>query len=335
MKAIQCGAPSTLDDLTLVNMPTPRDPGVGDIMVRIEAASLNYHDYAVVTGLLPTAAERIPLSDGAGRIVAIGEGVEGVQIGDLSVSLFFPCWTDGALSARAAAQVPGDSVEGYACEYVTAPACWFTRAPQGYSAAEASTVPCAGVTAWRALVVNGQLNKDQTVLVLGSGGVSVFALQLAKALGARVIATTSSNDKADRLRALGADHVINYRETPKWGAAVLELTNGAGADHVVEIGGAGTLDQSIVACRPGGHIALVGVLAGFAGPVNTAMIMRKQLRVQGLTVGSRVDQLDLIEAFDTYAIKPVIDRSFPLSELAAAFRYQGSGSHVGKIVVEL
>ena len=335
MKAIQCHAPASLENLRLVDLPEPAPTAAGQITVRIEAGSLNFHDYAVVTGRLPTVSDRIPLSDGAGRVVALGDGVTDFEIGDLATSLFFPLWVDGRLSAVASTQVPGDGLDGYACEAVTVPADWFTRAPRNYTASQAATLPCAAVTAWRALVVNGRLKAGESVLVLGSGGVSVFALQLAKAMGANVIATTSSSEKAERLLALGAKHVVNYRRTPDWGDEVLKLTNGQGVDHVVEIGGAGTLAQSSVASRPGGHIAMVGVLAGFAGPVNTAMIMRKQLRVEGLTVGSRKHQLDLMEAIDRLCIQPVIDTSFPLTELATAFRYQESGKHLGKIVVEL
>ena len=333
MKAVQCHAPAMLDSLRLVDLPEPVPPAAGEITVRIEAGSLNFHDYAVVTGRLPTADNRIPLSDGAGRVVALGDGVTDFAIGELVTSLFFPLWIDGRLPAVASAQVPGDGVDGYACETVTVPADWFTRVPRNYTASQAATLPCAAVTAWRALVVNGRLEAGESVLVLGSGGVSIFALQIAKAMGAKVIATTSSSEKAEQLLALGAKHVVNYRETPEWGEEVLKLTDGRGVDHVVETGGAGTLAQSIVASRPGGHIAMVGVLAGFAGPVNTAMIMRKQLRIEGLTVGSRKHQLDLIDAIERLGIEPLIDTSFPLAEIAEAFRYQESGKHLGKIVV--
>jgi NADPH:quinone reductase-like Zn-dependent oxidoreductase len=335
MRAVQCRAPASLDNLAIVDLPEPPLPVAGEITVRIEASSLNFHDYAVVTGQLPITNGRIPMSDGAGRVIALGAGVTDFQVGDLVASTFFPLWIDGRLSESAAAQVPGDGIDGYACELVTVPANWFTRVPKGYSAFEAATLPCAAVTAWRALQVNGNLAAGESVLVMGSGGVSVFALQLAKAAGATVIATSSSDEKAERLRALGADHVINYREVPSWGEKVLELTSGFGVDHIVEIGGAGTLGQSITACRAGGHIALVGVLAGFAGSVNTAMIMRKQLRIEGLTVGSRAHQLQLIDAIDRLGIRPVIDCDFSLSNIAEAFRHQERGAHFGKIVINV
>jgi NADPH:quinone reductase-like Zn-dependent oxidoreductase len=231
--------------------------------------------------------------------------------------------------------VPGDGIDGYAREAVVTPEHWFTRAPEGYSAAEAATLTCAGLTAWRALFVDGRTRPGSTVLVQGSGGVSVFALQFAKAAGARVIVTSSSDAKLERLKALGADEIINYKEVPAWGAQALELTGGTGVDTVVEIGGAGTLDQSMVAARVGGHVALIGVLAGFSGPVQTALLMAKNLRVQGLTVGSRQQQLDMIAGIEANGIRPVISDHFPLEKLADAFRHQAANAHFGKIVVDI
>jgi NADPH:quinone reductase-like Zn-dependent oxidoreductase len=335
MRAITLSQPAGLDQLKQVEWPDTPPPRSGEITVRLRASSLNFHDLAVVTGKLPTADGRIPLSDAAGDIVAIGGDVTGLAIGDLVVSLFFPDWLEGDPETGALSQVPGDGIHGYAREFVTVPHSWFTKPPIGYSAAQAATLTCAGLTAWRALVVNGDLKAGQSVLVMGSGGVSVFALQFAKALGAHVIATSSSDAKLERLNALGADDVINYRSEPKWGKKALELTAGNGVDHVVEVGGSGTLGQSIIAAKNSGHIALVGVLAGYGGPINTAQIMGKQICLQGLTVGSREHQLDMIAAIDTYKIKPVIDRHFALENLGDAFRYQESGGHFGKIVIDI
>jgi NADPH:quinone reductase-like Zn-dependent oxidoreductase len=335
MKAIQSNHPATLDSLTLVDLPAAAEPGPGEIKVRLRSSSLNFHDYAVVKGMIPAADKRIPMSDGAGEVVAIGAGVTEYAVGDFVVSTFFPDWLDGTPPAGGFVRVPGDGIDGYAREEMTAPGTWFTHAPKGYTHAEAATLTCAGLTAWRALVVEGQLKAGDTVLVQGTGGVSIFALQFAKAMGATVIATSSSNAKLERLKALGADHLINYKETEAWGAAVLGLTGGQGVDHVVEIGGAGTLDQSMVATRIGGHISLIGVLAGFQGPVMTALLMARNLRVIGITVGSRKHQLDMIRAIDANGIKPVIDKSFPLAQLGDAFRHQESGAHFGKIVVEI
>ncbi|WP_168454376.1 zinc-dependent alcohol dehydrogenase family protein [Sphingopyxis microcysteis] len=335
MKAIQLRAPASLDNLTLVDLADPGDPGAGEIRVRLAASSLNFHDYAVVMGMIPAADGRIPMSDGAGTVEAVGEGVTQFKPGDTVVSIFFPDWIDGAPPATAFRGVPGDGIDGYARELVVTPQHWFTRVPTGYNAAEAATLTCAGLTAWRALFVDGVTQPGSTVLVQGSGGVSVFALQFAKAAGARVIATSSSDAKLERLKALGADETINYKEVPAWGARALELTGGAGVDTVVEIGGAGTLDQSMMATRVGGHVALIGVLAGFAGPVQTALLMAKNLRVQGLTVGSRAQQLDMIAGIEANGIRPVISDNFPLAKLADAFRHQAANAHFGKIVIDI
>ena len=335
MRAIQLRAPASLDNLVLADLPDPGDPGPGEIRVRLGASSLNFHDFAVVAGMIPTAENRIPMSDGAGVVEAVGEGVTDFAVGDLAVSLFFPEWDDGAPPATAFTGVPGDGIDGYAREVVVTPQNWFTRVPQGWSSAEAATLTCAGLTAWRALFVDGATQPGSTVLIQGSGGVSVFALQFAKAAGARVIATSSSDAKLDKLKALGADELINYQEVPAWGARAMELTGGRGVDTVVEIGGAGTLDQSMVATRVGGHVALIGVLAGFAGPVQTALLMAKNLRVQGLTVGSRAQQLAMIEGVEANGIRPVISDHFPLEKLGDAFRHQIANGHFGKIVVDI
>jgi NADPH:quinone reductase-like Zn-dependent oxidoreductase len=335
MKAIQAKHPNSLDSLTLVDLPDAPAPGPGEIKVRIRASSLNYHDYAVVMGMIPSADGRIPMSDGAGEVVAVGAGVTDFAVGDAVVSTFFPDWLDGVPPNTGFTRVPGDGLDGYAREEVTAPTTSFTHAPKGYSHAEAATLTCAGLTAWRALVVDGQIKAGSTVLVQGTGGVSIFALQLAKAMGAVVIATSSSDEKLARLKTMGADHLINYKTTEAWGAKVLEITGGIGVDHVVEIGGSGTLDQSIMAARIGGHVALIGVLAGYAGPISTVMLMGKQTRVQGLTVGSRQQQIEMIAAINATGIKPVIEKHFPLAQLGDAFRHQESGKHFGKIVVDI
>ncbi len=335
MRAMISRHPAKLDSLTLVERDDPGAPGEGEIAVRLRASSLNYHDYAVVTGMIPAADGRIPLSDGAGEVMAVGAGVTEFSVGDQVVSTFFPEWIDGTPPTTAFSRVPGDGIDGYACERATSPASWWTRAPFGYSHEEAATLTCAGLTAWRALFVDDHVRPGSTVLVQGTGGVSIFALQFAKAAGARVIATSSSDAKLERLRSMGADHTINYRETPAWGAAVQALTGGRGVDTIVEVGGAGTLDQSMVAARVGGHIALIGVLSGFAGPVMTAMLMARQLRVQGLTVGSRAQQLDMIAGIEANGIRPVIDRSFDLDALADAFRHQESGAHFGKMTIAI
>jgi len=227
------------------------------------------------------------MSDGAGEVTAVGEGVREFAVGDHVVSTFFPDWLDGEPQAEGFARTPGDGIDGYAREQVTAPATWFTRAPRGWSHAEAATLTTAGLTAWRALFEDGGLRPGETVLVQGSGGVSVFALQFAKLAGARVIATSSSDEKLERLRALGADALINYRSEPEWGLRVRELTDGRGVDHVVEVGGPDTLAQSMLATRAGGHIALIGVLTGIDSRLPLGLALGRQLRLQALIVGSR------------------------------------------------
>jgi NADPH:quinone reductase-like Zn-dependent oxidoreductase len=335
MKAIQNAKPATLDTLKYVDLADPAAPAPGEILVRIRASSLNYHDYLVVVGGIPTSEGRIPMSDGAGEVLAVGAGVKDFATGDLVVSTFFPNWLDGDAPDDGFAGVPGDGADGFARECVTAPTTSFTHAPKGWSAAEAATITCAGVTAWRGLVADGALKGGETVLVQGTGGVSIYGLQIAKAFGCTVIATSSSDEKLERLKALGADHLINYKSEPEWGAAARTLTGGRGVDHVLEIGGSGTLPQSIVAARNGGHIALIGVLAGYAGPVSTVAIMGKQLKVVGLTVGSRRHQLDMIRAIDVAGYRPVLDKHFPLEDLAGAFRHQESNAHFGKIIVDI
>ena len=334
MKQLTVSAPGGLDRLELGEAPDPGAPGPGEVRVRVHASSLNYHDYLVVSGGTRTEDGRIPLADGAGVVEAVGEGVDDLAEGDAVVSCFFPLWQDGPPVDGNFRRVPGDGLDGYAREAVVRPATWFTRAPAGWSHAETATITTAGVTAWRALVVDGGLRAGDVVLALGTGGVSVYATQLAKAVGATVVVTSSSDEKLERVRRLGADHVINYRETPEWGRAVQELTDGRGADHVIEVGGPGTLAQSIRAVRVGGHISLICVLTGAAGDVPTAMLMARQARLQGLLVGSRRDQADFVRALEATGLRPVIDRRRPLAEAADAFREMESARHFGKIVLE-
>jgi NADPH:quinone reductase-like Zn-dependent oxidoreductase len=225
-------------------------------------------------------------------------------------------------------------LDGYARELVVTPATWFTRAPKGFSHAQAATLPTAGLTAWRALVSEGGLKPGDTVLVLGTGGVSIFALQIAKLMGVTVIATSSSDAKLARVKALGADHTINYRSDPEWGATVRRLTGGLGVDHVVETGGPGTLSQSIEAVRIGGRIGLIGTLTRQSGDLPLRVLMLKNARLQGILVGSRRQQQDMVRGIEAGGLKPVIDRSFPLEHLADAFRHEESGQHMGKICLE-
>ena len=334
MKAVRLRSPGGLANLQPFDMDEPRDPGPGEVRVRLHASSLNYHDYGVASRPGWGADGRIPMSDGAGIVEAVGPGPSEFAVGDRVVSCFFPTWEDGPATLGDFSTVPGDGVDGYAREGFTGPAACFTLAPRGYSHAEAATLTTAGLTAWRALAVEGGLKAGDTVLVLGTGGVSIFALQFAKAMGATVVATSSSDEKLERVRAMGADHTVNYRTHPDWGTRVRDWTGGRGVDHVVEVGGPGTLPQSISAVRVGGHIALIGVLTGRGGEVPTGAFMLKQARLQGLVVGSRREQRDMVRAIEACGLEPVVDRSFPLDGLADAFRHQESGRHLGKIVLE-
>lgn len=335
MKAVRLRAPGGLDHLDLVEMDDPGAPGPSEIRVRVLASSLNYHDLAVVLGRMGAPDGRIPMSDGAGVVEAVGADVSDFAPGDHVVSGFFPQWADGPPLIGDFSGTPGDGVDGFAQEVVTAPAQGFTLTPKGFSHEEAATLTTAGVTAWRALVVNGGLKAGDTVLLLGTGGVSIFALQIAKAMGATVIITSSSDQKLERAKALGADHCINYRTTPAWGQAARDWTGGRGVDHVIEVGGAGTLPQSITAVAVGGHIALIGVLTGRAGETPAALLMSRQARVQGLIVGSRRHQMEFVRAVDAIGLKPVIDKTFPLAQIADAFAYEISGRHFGKICLAL
>ena len=266
----------------------------------------------------------------------MGEGVSQIAVGDAVVSTFHPTWLDGHIDRVELNNGPGGPAHGFACAEATRPFTHFTRAPANLSPVEAASLTCAGVTAWRAIVTDGQVKPGTHVVVLGTGGVSLFALQLAKAAGARVIATTSSADKVERLKALGADHVIDYKRTENWGEAVLALTGGLGAEHVIEVGGPYTMKQSVIATRTGGHIALIGAVGGFdIDTMPFAMVQAKRLRLQAVTVGSRRDQIDLVRAIETHGIRPVVDSTFPLERLADAFRHLQSGKHFGKICIQL
>lgn len=335
MKALRLRSPASIANLALEEM-ADRQPGPGQVRVRVCAAALNFRDKLVVGGFFPAPDGLIPLSDGAGEVVAVGEGVSGMAVGDSVVSLFHPKWIDGHMERAELNTSPGGPADGFAAEFVTRAASDFTLAPRGLSHAEAATLTCAGVTAWRAVVTDGAVKPGETVLVLGTGGVSLFALQFAKAAGARVIATSSREDKLERLRDLGADHVIDYRETPEWGQAALAFTQGRGVDHVIEVGGPTTLPQSLAAARTGAHVAIIGAVGGFA--VDTmpfAVVQAKRLRLQGVTVGSRRDQLDMIRAIEAHRIRPVIDSRFALEEAAAAFARLDDPDSFGKIIIEL
>jgi len=323
-----------LENLKLVEEDHPK-PRPGELLVRIRACSLNFRDDWLVLGKISCADGRVPLSDGAGEVIAVGDDVDEFEVADTVVSTFWPYWSGGEMTPATKRVIPGESVDGYAREYVCMPAHFFTKAPAGCTHLEAATLTCAGVTAWRGLVTCGQVKPGDTVLILGTGAVSLFALQFAKAAGARVIATSSSDEKLEKLQRLGADHVINYKAVPDWGQKAKDLTDGRGVDHVIEVGGPATLTQSITACRTGGHIALIGVLTGIVGEVVIPALFSNQIRISGISIGSRADQEDMIRAITANRLKPVIDRCFPLREIVAAFEYYESQKHFGKVCLEL
>ena len=307
------------------------EPHSGEITVRLHASSLNYHDYLVVSGVWGPSERRIPMSDGAGEVAAVGPDVTEFAVGDHVVSTFFPTWLKGAPVVDGFATVPGDGVDGYARAIVTRPATAFTHAPQGYSHVEAATLTTAALTAWRALHVDDALKAGDVVLVQGTGGVSIFALQFAKMSGATVIATSSSSEKLERLKAMGVDHLINYKTDDSWGETARRLTGGRGVDHVIDLGGPATLEQSMTAARIAGHVSVIGILTGFSAPLSLVLALVRQVRMQGVLVGSREHQMDMIRAIDATGMKPIIDREFPLEDIVKAFRHQESNKHFGKI----
>ncbi|HLY80082.1 MAG TPA: NAD(P)-dependent alcohol dehydrogenase [Caulobacteraceae bacterium] len=310
--------------------PTPKP---GEVVVRLAGASINYRDLATVTMMAPQRP-LIPLSDGAGVVEAVGDGVTRVKVGDLVMPSFFPHWVAGRPTPQRLAAL-GGALDGVACEAIALTAEGVTKAPAGWDAAEAATLPCAAVTAWRGLMVEGKLMAGETVLVQGTGGVSIFALQFAKLAGARVIVTSSSDEKLERAKAMGADATINYRETPDWATAARQLTGGRGVDHVVEVGGAGTFQQSITACALGGSIAVIGVLSGFVKDLNVAAMFGGNLHINGITVGSREHVEQMVSAIEVAKLKPVIDRRFQLEQLPEALALMQSGGHFGKVVIDI
>ncbi len=318
---------------------TERDrptPGPGEALVRMEACSLNYRDIAIASasgsypGLdLPV----VPLSDGAGEVVELGENVERFEEGDRIAPTFFPDWIDGPLTPGDNRRSPGGSIDGTLAEYITYPAESLVAVPDYLSFAEAGSLTCAAVTAWTALIEYGDLTAGETVLCLGTGGVSTFALQFAAMHGAETIVTSSSDEKLDRARKLGADRTLNYKNTPDWGEAIRKMTDGTGVDHVVEIGGQGTLERSLRATGPDGEIHLIGVLTGISGAVDPKSILHTPLSVRGVSVGSRGAFERMLEAMASAELHPVIDRTFPFEEARDAYRYVQSGTHRGKISI--
>jgi NADPH:quinone reductase-like Zn-dependent oxidoreductase len=324
-----------VDELALVERERPV-PKAGEVLVKIHAVSLNYRDLRMVQGTYnPRLAKpRVPFSDGAGEVVETGGAVTRFKVGDRVCPIFMQGWVDGEVDFAKARTALGGDIDGVLREYAAFDEQGLVAVPEHLSYEEAATLPCAGVTAWHALVDSGQLKDGDTVLTLGTGGVSIFALQFAKAMGATVISTSSSDEKLERVKQLGADHTINYKAREDWDNAVKELTNKRGVDHVIEVGGAGTLQRSLSSVRMGGHIALIGVVAG-AGDFNLMQVFMKTITMQGIFVGSR-EMFEAMNAFiSEHKLKPVIDRVFNFDETRDALKYMESGAHFGKIVINV
>ena len=334
MKTYEIVSPNGIDALRLAERPIP-EPAPGQVQVRIRASSINYRDLGTI--LDPAARglpyPTIPNSDGAGEVTAVGEGVERFRHGDRVMGIFMQTWLDGGMTPDHQANALGGTLDGLLTEYAVLDQDGLVSTPDHLSDEEAATLPCAAVTAWHSLVEIADIGQDDTVLLLGTGGVSIFALQFASMRGARVIHTSSSDEKLARLGELGATETINYASTPEWQDAVMDLTDGRGVDHVVEVGGPGTLDRSIAASRVGGSIGMIGTLMG--GTVNPLSLMRKGLRVQGIYVGSRRMFEDMNHAISESSLRPVIDKTFAFDEAPQAYHLMKSGGHFGKIVIRV
>ena len=336
MKCYELQGPNGIDGLALVDKPVP-EPGQGEVLVRLKAATLNYRDLIAVKGGYGSRQKfpLVPLSDGAGVVERVGPGVREFAAGDRVIGSFFENWIAGEPSETKMRSALGGAVDGVLSEYRIFPKHALVETPEHLSDVEAAALPCAGVTAWSAVVKLGGLKPGQTVLTQGSGGVSLFAIQFAKMCGARVIATSSSDAKIERVKQLGADFTLNYKATPDWGKKAREWT-GRGVDLVVEVGGVGTLNESIRATRIGGTIAFIGVLAG--PPTSDSrlplMVMQQQ-RLQGVTVGSVEDLQAMADAITVHRMKPVVDRIFPFDQAKQAFSHMESGAHFGKVAIAI
>lgn len=325
-----------VDKLTFDTVPVPV-PGRGQVLVKMKAASLNYRDLLVATGKYnPKLQKPMTLcSDGAGEVLAVGEGVTRFKAGDRVASSFFQNWVSGPYTRMTGKSALGGSIDGVLTSARIFDEHGLVSVPAHLSYEEAATLPCAAVTAWHAMVPTAHLSSGQTVLLLGTGGVSIFGLQFAKMHGARAIITSSSDEKLVRAKALGADEVINYKRTPDWDKEVLKMTGGEGADVVLEVGGIGTLPYSLRSVKFGGQVSLIGVLAGINDPLNIGPILHGNVRLQGIYVGSAEMFEAMNRAITTNRLKPVVDRVFPFKEAREAIQYLESAQHFGKIVISI
>ncbi|MBA4014026.1 MAG: NAD(P)-dependent alcohol dehydrogenase [Phenylobacterium sp.] len=338
MRALEVAAPWGFDALKVVEAPDPT-PGHGEVLVRMKAVSLNYRDMLMVNGMYSrgssTAGGTItPFSDGCGVVEAIGPGVTRVAVGDRVATLFFQNWTSGRPTLEKLSSALGFPVPGAGRELGVFSQEGVSKVPDFLTDQQVATLPCAALTAWRGLFEDARLEPGDTVVLQGTGGVSIFGLQFAHAAGYRTVITSSSDEKLARAKALGADHLVNYRTTEDWAGAVRQATGGVGADFVMEVGGAGTIQQSLKAVRIGGHIAIIGVVAGGAEGVHPGVLIGNSARLQGLSVGSRDMFEAMCRAIELHRIEPVVDKVFPWTDVAKAFAAMQGGEHFGKIVLQ-
>jgi NADPH:quinone reductase-like Zn-dependent oxidoreductase len=334
MKVMEIRDEWSPDNIFVGERPEP-EPGPGQVLLRMKAASLNFRDWVMCqrgygrrSGTLPL----IPVSDGAGQVVAVGEGVSRVAVDDLVCPIFGQTWISGPMREEHWSGLLGGPLDGVMQEFMVLDESGVVKAPQGWSPVQAATLPCAAVVAWNAVVHQCGAKAGDVVLVQGTGGVSLFALLFAKMQGAEVIATSSSDNKLDRLKALGADHVVNYKDNPDWHKTARKITEGMGVDIVVEVGGAGTLEKSIQAMRPDGTVALIGVLSGASGELNLGPIVTQNIRLQGITVGPRDLFEEMVKAIDFHGIKPRVDENlFAFDAVGEAIKSIPAGRHFGKI----
>jgi NADPH:quinone reductase-like Zn-dependent oxidoreductase len=335
MRAYHLPGPTGVETLKEVDLAMPK-PKRGQVLVKVHACSLNYRDLAIASGSyrMGSKPDLIPLSDGAGEVVEVGADVTRVKAGDRIAGCFFQRWIGGDAGVTAAPSALGGAIDGMLAQYVALEEGGVVRIPAHLSYQEAATLPCAAVTAWNALMVHGGLIAGKTILVQGTGGVSIFGLQIARMMGANVIVTSSSDAKLARAKSLGATHGINYKTTPDWDKAAVELTGGVGVDQVVEVGGAGTFVKSLGALRMGGKLSLIGVLSG-AAEINPMLIMGRRANIQGISVGSTQMFEAMNAAIAANGVKPIIDKVFGFGEAKAAYAHLKGASHFGKIVIDL
>ncbi len=335
MKVFQLQDDWSIDNLTLTERPMPK-PNPGQVLLQMKAASLNYRDllvpqrgYGALTGTLPL----IPISDGVGEVIAIGEGVRRVVVGDRVCPVMIQSWISGPPTMERLSSTLGGPRDGVMTGYMVLNEQGVVKTPEHLSNEEAATLPCAALTAWSAIVTDGQVKAGDRVLVQGTGGVSLFALQFAKLHGAHVIVTSSSDEKLQRAINLGADEGINYLSTPEWGKEVKRMTDAEGVDLIIEVGGQKTLPQSLRAIRAGGTICLIGVLSGLNMDVSLGLIVTRKVRLQGITVGNRDGMEAMMRAISQHSLKPVIDRTFAFEKLRDALDYLAHSVHFGKVCI--